>query len=473
MTPDDTKSSAGDLLVIGGGPAGYAAALAAAHQGLSVTLVDEWGIGGTCLHRGCIPAKHFLEAAATMHHIRDAGRFGIAVGEPTLDFAATQAAKNSLVAETAVGLTKLLTTSGVRVIAGRASVLSEQLVSVATETAIMELEVGSVVLATGSVPRAIDVLPVDGNMIVNSDGFLDRTELPRHAVIVGGGAIGCEFASLLADLGASVTVIEAMPTILAGCDSDVSRLMTRVFKKRGIAISTGVTVTGHETLDTEVVVHLSNGSSVTGDLVVVAVGRSVNLDGVVDPRIEPDRDANGALLTNAHQQTSIPSMYAVGDVVAGTPQLAHVGFAEALVAVGHLCGRELEPVNYDGVAWAIYTRPEVAFLGLTEDQARARGYEIVVKRDPVGGNSRAKMLGSTDGMAKVICVAKPDGSAGRVLGVHLVGAWVTEQLGGANLAVNLGLDVEQIATFLTPHPSLTETYGETLLALAGRGIHVH
>jgi len=460
-----------DFVVIGGGPAGYGAALTAANAGASVVLVDAGGLGGTCLQRGCIPAKYFLEAAAAFTQAKHAGRFGIDLGTPAIDFAVTQAGKGALVDSIATGLAKLLKIRQVRVIAGTGQLQADRSVTVASEEEQLTFAPKFVILATGSKPRALPALPVDQVRIVDSDGFLGLSELPERAIVVGAGAIGCEFASMLSDLGVTVSLVEGEDRILAGCDVDVSKVIHRSFTKRGISITTGVSVSGQNTSDQGVTVSLSSGETLEADLVVVAVGR-VPVAGVLGEGVDLELTASSAIVTGKQQQTSMDGVYAVGDLVAGRPQLAHVGFAEAQVAVLHALGRPLPEVNVDGVPWAIYCRPEVAFVGLTETQALERGYSIVTRREPLGGNSRAQIVGETEGLVKVICEATEDGSAGKILGVHLVGPWATEQLGHGELAVNLGLPVDAVASFLQPHPSLTEHYGETLLSLAGRGMHV-
>ncbi len=464
-------SSQLDFVVIGGGPAGYGAALAAANTGASVVLVDVGGLGGTCLQRGCIPAKYFLEAASVFHGARHASRFGISMSEPEIDFAVTQTGKGSLVTSIATGLAKLLKLRGVQVISGFGQLETDHRVTVTVGDERTVFSPRFVILATGSKPRALDAVPVDQHRIVDSDGFLELTSLPQRAIVVGAGAIGCEFASLLSDLGVAVSLVEGEDRILAGCDADVAKVIHRSFTKRGIVVTTGVQVTARTLLDDGVSISLSDGTSIDADLVVVAVGR-VPVAGMLGENVELEQTASGAVVTDDQQRTSLPRVYAVGDLVAGSPQLAHVGFAEAQIAVAHALGDPLPPMEVDGVPWAIYCRPEVAFVGLTEEQALARGHQIVTKREPLGGNSRAQIIGETEGLVKVICEQHPDGSAGKILGVHLVGPWATEQLGHGELAVNLGLNVEQIARFLQPHPSLTEHYGETLLSLSGRGMHV-
>jgi dihydrolipoamide dehydrogenase len=291
---------------------------------------------------------------------------------------------------------------------------------------------------------------------------------------VGGGAIGCEFASLLSDLGSSVTVLEFLPTILAGCDQDVVNVVLRSFRKRGIEVVTGVEVHGHSLKrdGSGTVLRYGSGDEVEVEMVVVSVGRRPRTEGLLGEGTGVVIDDRGFVVANHFQQTHAEGVWAVGDVVAGSPQLAHVGFAEGIAVVRGILGEPVVPVDHDRVPWAIYCHPEVAFAGLTEAQALERGLDVVTKKDPFGGNSRARILGDTDGLVKVVAERRPDGSAGRILGVHMVGPWVTEQLGAGYLAVNWEATPADVATFIQPHPSLSETFGETVLALTGRGLHL-
>jgi dihydrolipoamide dehydrogenase len=338
----------------------------------------------------------------------------------------------------------------------------------------LEIVGRAVVLAAGSVPRTIPGLPVDGRTVVTSDEFLDLTAIPETVAVIGGGAIGCEFASLLSDLGAKVTIVEALDAILTGCDPEVAGVVHRSFRKRGIDLRTGAQVKGFVPRSSGVggVLHLGEGPEIEVDMVVVSVGRRARTEGLVGDGTAVVIDERGFVVTDRYQRTHEPGVWAVGDVVAGTPQLAHVGFAEAIVAIRCMLGEPVVPVDYDRVPWAIYCHPEVAFAGLTEDQAKARGLAVVVKKDPMGGNSRAQIIGDTEGMVKIVAERAPDGSAGRILGVHMVGPWVTEQLGAGYLAVNWEATPNEVAQFIQPHPSLSETFGETMLALTGRGLHV-
>jgi dihydrolipoamide dehydrogenase len=463
-----------DIVVIGGGPGGYATALYGAAAGLSVAIVERDKVGGTCLHRGCVPAKEFLETASVNRTVGSAGQFGVNVAESTLDFSVSQDRKNGVVDKLFKGLSGLLKGRKVTVLSGTGTLEADRRVRVVDgEDAGRTLVGRNVVLAAGSVPRTLPGLEVDGRWVLTSDEFLDLKELPASVAVIGGGAIGCEFASLLSDLGAKVTVLEALPSILTGCDEDIARVVARSFKKRGIEVVTGVQVEGHTpAADGGVTVVAAGEQSFEVELIVVSVGRRPRTEGLVADGVAVEVNERGFVVADEYQRTGVDGVWAVGDVVAGTPQLAHVGFAEAIVAVKSMLGEPVLPVDYSRVPWAIYCHPEVAFCGLTEAQAKEQGIPVVAKKDPYGGNSRAQIIGETEGMVKIVAEQQADGSAGRVLGVHMAGPWVTEQLGAGYLAVNWEALPEEVAYFIQPHPSLSETFGETMLALTGRGLHV-
>ncbi|MGH9020407.1 MAG: dihydrolipoyl dehydrogenase, partial [Acidimicrobiales bacterium] len=462
-----------DVVVVGGGPGGYATALYAAAAGLSVAMVERDKVGGTCLHRGCVPAKEFLETAHVRRTVEHGALFGVTSTGVTLDFSVSQARKNEVVDRLFKGLSGLLKGRKVTTFSGTGRLDADQVVRVIDgDDAGVEAAGRFVVLAPGSVPRTLPGFDVDGRVVVTSDEFLSLDHLPKSAAVIGGGAIGCEFASLLADLGTSVTVLEALPTILTGCDSEVVSVVARAFKKRGIEVRAGVSITGHTPKKSSTAIAIDGGDDVTVDMVVVSVGRRPRTEGLLGEGTGVVVDERGFVVADGYQRTANPKVFAVGDVVAGTPQLAHVGFAEAIVAVKTMLGEPVVPVDYDRVPWAIYSNPEVAFCGLTESAAKDKGYDVVVKKDPFGGNSRAQIIGESDGVVKVIAEKRPDGSAGQILGVHMAGPWVTEQLGAGYFAVNWEATAEEAAALIQPHPSLSETFGETLLALAGRGLHV-
>jgi dihydrolipoamide dehydrogenase len=478
----DRGSGAGttfDVVIIGGGPGGYAAALYGAAAGLSVAMVELDKVGGTCLHRGCVPAKEFLETAAVFRTVSGSSRFGITAGSgpiaPAVDFSVSQARKQEVVDQLYKGLSGLLKGRGVTVFSGSGTLLPDHRVQVAgNDGSTTEIVGTDVVLAAGSVPRTIPGFDIDGSLVMTSDEVLALEELPASVAVIGGGAIGCEFASLLSDLGSTVTIFEALPNLLGGCDDDIVKTVARSFRKRGIDIKVGVQLQGHtpDPSGRGTVVTYNDGEKLAVDAVVVSVGRRPRTEGLIAAGTGVVVDERGFVVADRTMHTDADGVWAVGDVVAGTPQLAHVGFAEAIVVIKSILGEPVVPVDYDRVPWAIYCHPEVAFAGLTEADAREAGIDVVVKKDPFGGNSRARIIGDTEGLVKVVAERLPDGTTGRILGVHMVGPWVTEQLGAGYLAVNWEATADEVAQFIQPHPSLSETFGETVLALTGRGLHV-
>ncbi|MBU6201718.1 MAG: dihydrolipoyl dehydrogenase [Acidobacteria bacterium] len=460
-----------DLVVIGGGPGGYAAAFYAASAGMSVALVERDTIGGTCLNRGCIPAKAFLETAAVHRHVQHAGEFGISTSSPTVDFSVAQARKQGIVAGLVRGLTGLTKSKKVTYLVGTGSLGAGRSVTVSlAEGGTRELRGRNVVVATGSVPRTIPGFE-PGGPVMTSDEVLMLDRIPARIAVIGGGAIGCEFASTFADLGSSVTILEGQPKILPGLDPDVASVVVRAFGKKKIDIKTGVAVTGHVPQPGgSTVVSFGDGQTIEVDAVVVSVGRKPATDGLGLAGTAVKVGERGYVEVDEWCRTGEPGVYAVGDVIA-TPQLAHVAYAEAILAVRHMRGEPAVPVAYDRVPWAIYCSPEVAWAGLSEDEARAKGHDVVTAKHQFRANSRAMIIGETDGLVKVIARKDVDGRAGQVLGVHMVGPWVTEQLSGGYLAVNWEATVDEISTFIQPHPSLSETFGETVLSLTGRSIN--
>ncbi len=469
---DGTEAATYDIVVIGGGPGGYATALYAAAAGLSVAVVEKDKVGGTCLHRGCIPAKEFLETAAVYRTVAGAKEFGVLAGQPAIDFSVSLARKAKVVDQLYRGLEGLMRARRITTVQGVGKLLPGRRVHVTSPDGVFsELTARHVVLAAGSVPRTIPGFVPDGRVILTSDDVLELSEIPRSVIVIGGGAIGCEFASMLADLGAQVTLLEVAPSLLPGCDEDVASIVEKSFRRRGILVRTGVTVREHIPSSRGTTVFFGDGDHLDVDAVIVSVGRRPLSEDLVADGTGVTVDARGFVVVDELVRTGAEGVFAVGDVVA-TPQLAHVGFAEGMLAVKQILGERAVPVNYGAVPWCIYCHPEVAFVGMTEAAARAAGHDILVKKDPFGGNGRARILGETEGLVKVICERLPDGRAGKLLGVHMVGPWVTEQLGQAYLAVNWEATPDEIAQFVQPHPSLSETFGETVLALTGRGLHV-
>jgi dihydrolipoamide dehydrogenase len=460
-----------DLVVVGGGPGGYASAFYGASAGLNVALIEKDTLGGTCLNRGCIPAKAFLETAAARRHVQHAGDFGISATLGETDFAIAQARKQKIVDGLVKGLTGLVKSKKVTYFLGVGTLNDDKSVTVtAGDGTVTQLNGKNVVLAAGSIPRIIPGFEPTGP-VMTSDEVLMLDHIPARIAVIGGGAIGCEFASTFADLGAEVTILEGLPKILPGLDADLANVVVRSFGKKKINIKTGVAVTGHKpTGSGSTVVSFGDGETLEVDAVIVSVGRRPFPDQLGLAKTKVAVSDRGFVEVDEYCRTSVANVFAVGDLI-NTPQLAHVAYAEAILVVKQVLGETAIPVDYDRVPWAIYCSPEVAWSGPSEEAAKAAGYDVVVAKHQFRANSRAMIIGETDGLVKIIAKKNPDGSAGQVLGVHMVGPWVTEQLSGGYLAVNWEATVEEIAHFIQPHPSLSELFGETVMSLTGRSIN--
>ena len=460
-----------DLVVVGGGPGGYAAAFYGASAGLNVALVEKDTIGGTCLNRGCIPAKAFLETAAARRHAEHAADFGIDVTVGTTDFVVAQARKQKIVDGLVKGLTGLVKVKKVTYLLGVGALNADNSVTVTAEDGtVTQVKGDAVILAAGSVPRVIPGFE-PGGPIMTSDEVLMLDRIPARIAVIGGGAIGCEFASTFSDLGSQVTILEGLPKILPGLDADLANVVVRSFQKKKIDIKTGVAVKGHTpTGSGSTVLSFGEGEALEVDAVIVSVGRRPFADQLGLRNTKVAVSDRGFVEVDEYCATSVDGVYAIGDLI-NTPQLAHVAYAEAILVVQQLLGENAIPVDYDRVPWAIYCSPEVAWAGPGEEAAKAAGYDVVVAKHQFRANSRAMILGEIDGLVKIIAKKNPDGSAGQVLGVHMVGPWVTEQLSGGYLAVNWEATVDEIAHFIQPHPSLSELFGETVMSLTGRSIN--
>lgn len=456
-----------DVVVLGGGPGGYAAALYGASAGLRVAVVEESRVGGTCLHRGCIPAKELLQTAEVLRTVASAKEFGVDAGAPTLDLAASRHRKQQVVDRLTKGLESLLKGREVTVVPGTGSVVdaAARHLRVGDGT---ELRGDALILATGSSPRSLPGLDFDGERVLSSDHVLELDQVPARVAIVGGGAIGCEFASFLHGVGSDVVLLEALERLLPGVDAEASKAVARAFGRRGIAVHTGVQV-GEVRVGGDGVTVPFDGpkgaQEVEVDRLVVSIGRRPRSEEIGLEGSGVEVDGRGHIVVDGAMRTTVPGVYAVGDVVA-TPALAHVGFAEAIVAIRDVLGESPAPVDYDRVPWGIYSHPEVAFAGLTEDAARERGHDVVTSVHRFAGNSRAVIIGETDGLVKL--VAERDGP---LLGVHIVGPWATELLAEGYLAVNWEATADDIGALIHPHPTLGELFGESALALAGRALH--
>ena len=450
-----------DLVILGGGSGGYAAALRAAELGMTVVMVEKDKVGGTCLHRGCIPTKALLHSAETVDIIKEAAQFGVNGTFESVDITAVNAYKGKVVDGLYKGLTGLVASRKIEVVQGTGRLVSPTAVEVDGR----RIEARHVLLATGSVPRSIPGLELDGVQVITSDDALGMDRIPASVVILGAGAIGCEFASVWRSFGAEVTIVEALPHLVPLEEESSSKLLERAFRKRGIKQELGARFSSVDRTAEGVTVHLEGGKTLQAELLLVAIGRGpVSADlGYEQIGVELDR---GFVKVDALCQTSVPTISAVGDLIP-TLQLAHVGFAEGILVAERLAGLPVTPVDYDGVPRVTYSHPEVASVGLTTKVATERGYNIIEATYDLAGNGKARILG-TAGAVKVI--AQKDGP---VLGVHMVGERVGELIAEAQLITNWEARPSEVAQLIHPHPTMSEAVGEAHLALAGKPLHSH
>lgn len=447
-----------DLLVIGGGPAGYTGAIRARHLGLSVVVVEKTSVGGTCLNRGCIPTKALLESAHFYGGLTSAKNHGVTLEVQDLDYAQVVKTKDQVVQRMVDGLKFLLEKKEIRVIEGEARFLSATEVQVGEET----FRPNKILVATGTVPFELPNLPIDGKRVVDSDQLLDRDSLPKSLVIVGGGVIGCEFATIFASYGVQVTIVELMPKILPPEDAEVSQTLTREFKKRKIKVLTGAKVESIRHEADHVVVEVEQKGravEIETELVLVSVGRKA----VLPEGFPGEVDRRGYIVVNEQFQTSVPHIYAAGDIIGGI-QLAHLAFEEAWAAVNNMAG---EPARNEWfVPGCVYTTPEIASVGLTEEKANEQYGEVITAKYSLKGNARAVIAGDDSGFVKF--VASTDGV---VRGVHIIGPQATELISSAVVGLEQGLTLEKWAEVVYPHPTVSESVKEAILSGLGIGLH--
>jgi len=457
-----------DIVVIGGGPGGYSAALYAHNFGLKVALVEKDDrMGGTCLLRGCIPAKSWLQAAEVFVTVRDAAAFGVTGAEdPGFDWGIALGRKDKIVDGLVRGVTGLLKRREVTMFNGHGRVTSPTSVVVRTDDGEQTLETRNIVVATGSKPRSIPGFEFDGVRVVSSDHALDWAERPARVGIIGAGAIGCEFASLLADLGSEVTLFELMDQVVPGSDVDAAKELAKQLKRKGIAIHLGVSADPPEVGEHGVTLRWKDDASVDVDVVLVAVGRAPLTEGVGLEELGVTLDRGFVVVDPATQQTSVPGVYATGDIVAGTPQLAHAGFAEAIAAITHIATGEVAPVDYRAIPLVVYTSPEMAEVGLSEAKARDAGHDVEVHTHSFIGVGRAQIIGHNQGIVKL--VVEKDGP---ILGASVVGPHAGELIHELMYAVGWEALPAEAAAFIHAHPTLAEAVGEALLGATGRPLH--
>jgi len=456
-----------DLLIIGSGPGGYVAGIRAGQLGMKVAVVEKDPfLGGTCLHRGCIPTKSLLENAEVWTKIQKAKDFGITVGEVTIDFSAVQKRKQGVVDNNAKGIEFLFKKNKVDRITGYGKVVDRNTVDVDGK----RITTKNIMLAMGSVPRDLPHIKADGKRIINSDHILQLDYIPKSMLVIGAGAVGCEFASIFSRFGTKTSIVEVMPQLLPIEDDEISKEFTRIFKKKGIDVFTDAKVLSCEVGESSVKSTIETGKGKTQvietEIVLSATGRGPVTANCGLENVKVELDKRGFVQVDGFMRTGEPGIYAIGDIVP-TPALAHCASAEGILAVEHMAGKEVRPINYDHVPNATYTDPEVASVGLTEKKAKERGYDVKIGKFPFTANSKAKIIGDAGGLVKYVVDAKYD----EILGVHIVGPKATELIVEACAALELEATSESIAKTIHAHPTLSEALMEAAEDVAGHAIH--
>lgn len=458
-----------DLIVIGSGPGGYVAAIRAAQLGMQVAVVEkDPQFGGTCLHRGCIPTKALLHTASMLGEIKRAGRFGVKVGEPEIDLTAVHAYKNKVVTKNAKGIEFLFKKNQVEGLHGVGKLLGPNEVEVEGPEGRQSYRARNILIATGSVPRDIPPAPTDGERVLNSDHMLELPEIPDSLIVLGGGAVGTEFASIFAAYGSQVTLVELLPRLLPIEDEEVSVELEKALRKRGVRVLTAVKLEAVENAGDGVRVRLAGEGIdewMEASKLLVAVGRAPVTAGLGLEQIGLALD-RGYVPVNAFMQTELPSVYAIGDVVQ-TPWLAHVASAEGILAVEQMAGEDPRPLDYGKVPSVTYCEPEVGSVGLTEAQAREQGYEVAVGKFPLTALAKAAIIGKTEGFVKIVRDTRYD----EILGVHVIGAHATDLIAEACVALQLESTTEELFRTMHAHPTLSEAMAEAAHAAVGQAIH--
>jgi dihydrolipoamide dehydrogenase len=467
-----------DLVIIGGGPGGYVAAVRATQLGMTVAIVEKNKLGGTCLHAGCIPTKSLLRSAEVYRETLEGLKYGVVVNDVSIDFTKVQERKSGITDQLHNGIIHLMKKGKIDVYEGYGRILGPSIFSPMPGTVSVEMNNGeesemlipkNVLIATGSRPKTLPNLPIDGEYVLTSDEALQLEKLPTSMIIVGGGVIGVEWASILSDFGVEVTIIEYADRILPLEDEDISKEITRLFKKKKIKIVTSAKVLG-ETLQvdgnvTVKALQKEEEKTFTADKMLVSVGRQANIEniGVENTDIVVDK---GVIVTNEFCQTKESHIYAIGDVIGGL-QLAHVASHEGIIAVEHMAGESPTPLAQDTVPKCVYSHPEVASVGLTEKEAKEKGFDLKVGKFSFRGIGKALVHGDIDGFVKMVVDAKTED----LLGVHMIGPHVTDMISEATLAKVLDATAWEISKTIHPHPSLSEAMGEVALAVEGKALH--
>lgn len=467
-----------DVVILGGGPGGYVAAIRAAQLGLKTAIVERNKLGGTCLHKGCIPTKALLRSAEVYRTTKGSEEFGVETNEVTLNLVKVQERKDKIVSQLHNGVQHLMKKGKIDVFEGTGRILGPSIFSPLPGTISVEMNNGeenemlipkNVVIATGSRPKQLPGIEADGHFVMTSDEALDMEALPKSILIIGGGVIGVEWASLLSDFGVDVTILEYAEALIPAEDKEISREMQRLFKKRGIKVITSAKVLPDTIKTGDGVVLLAEVKGevkeYSAEKLLISVGRQANIEGIGLENTDIGVD-KGFITTNEYYQTNESHIYAIGDCIGGV-QLAHVASHEGMTAIEHIANKEPNPLSYSHIPTCIYSYPEAAKVGLTEEEARNKGYQIKTGKFSFRSIGKALVFGEVDGFVKMIV----DEATNDLLGVHMIGPHVTDLISEASLARVLDATPWEIGQTIHPHPSLSEAVGEAAWLIEGKAIH--
>jgi dihydrolipoamide dehydrogenase len=462
-----------DVIIIGSGPGGYVAAIRAGQLGLKTAIVEkDTRLGGTCLLRGCIPTKSMLESAEVLEHAKHAQEFGIQVGETKVDIEAVLKRKEKVVSQNAGGVQFLMKKNKVDVHHGFGSLINANTVLVkSSDGQEKKLTTKNIILATGSTPRKLPHLPIDGKVILSSDELLELKEIPKHLLVLGAGAVGVEFASVFRSFGSEVTVVEMAPRLVPVEDEEVSAEFQKIYQKRGIQTYTSTKLSSVEKVADGVIAKLEMEGkapiSLKASHLLVAVGRAPVTEGLhlEKTKVQMER---GFIHADGFCRTAEPGIYAIGDLLAGRPLLAHAASAEGILAVEHIAGLNPQPIDYGQVPGCTYSNPEIGSLGLTEAQAKAKGYDVLVGKFPFSAIGKAKVINQTAGFVKIVSEKKYH----QILGVHIIGPRATDLIAQAGPLLKLECTVEELINTIHAHPTLAEAMHEAAHATLGHAIHM-
>lgn len=453
--------------IIGGGPGGYVCALRAAQLGLSVVLIEGERLGGTCLNWGCIPTKALVKSADLWREIGRAEEFGLFVSDKRVDFAAVNARKNQIVSALVGGVEKLMKAGNIRVVQGWGEFNQVGQISVTTDSGVEHIQVENVVLATGSVPVRIPIPGVDLPGVLTSEGILNLNDLPKSLVVIGGGVIGLEFASIYQAFGVKVSVVEMLPTLLPTVDEEIPKRLTPLLKRSGIDVFTKTAVKKIIKEGDNLIVQVEDAKGIrdiVADRVLLSTGRRPNLQGININSLGLELD-KGAIRVNAQMQTNLPNVYAIGDVVGGI-MLAHVASTEGIIAIESIAGHSVE-MSYKAIPSAIFTHPEIATVGYTEQELKSSGKVYKVSKFPFSANGKALALGESIGLVKVLADAE-----GVIVGASIMGPQASTLIAELVIAVEKGLQAEDVARTVHAHPTLSETIMEAAHGIDGKPLHL-